>query len=105
MSEIPDPDTLLLLTLLPWHARLDENGEWLKVPSLPAGFHFEDFPYGQPVVPLSQWGWRGWNRWGQRIPQGDQPGYATSYRSCVIVVDHDSADFAAWLESIGVRLP
>ncbi len=105
MSKIPDPDTLLLLTLLPWHARLDENGEWLKVPSLPAGFHYEDFEYGKPAVPLSQWGWRGWNRWGQRIPQDDQPGYVTSYRSGVIVVDHDSADFAAWLESIGVRLP
>lgn len=105
MSKIPDPDTLLLLTLLPWHARQDADGEWLKVPSLPAGFHYEDFEYGQPAVPLCQWGWRGWNRWGQRIPQDDQPGYVTSYRSGVIVVDHDSADFAAWLESIGVRLP
>lgn len=89
-----DPDSVLLWTTIPWRARRGDDGTWLKAPSLPAGFHYDDFAYGQPVVPF-----------GQRDPD-DQPGYVTSWRSGVIVFDMDAPDEAlALLESAGIDLP
>ena len=94
----------LVLTMIPWHPKLDEDGKWQKVPSLAPGFHYRDFEYGKPVVPFDQWGWR-YDRWGCKVPCDDRPGYVTSFESGVITVDDEDGSFLAWLESIGIILP
>ena len=82
-----------MFTVIPWHARRDDQGKWKKVPSLAPGFHYRDFPYAQPVVPWSQW-----------VPN-DQVGYVTSFESGVIVVDIDRPGVVEWLENVGIRVP
>jgi Bifunctional DNA primase/polymerase, N-terminal len=98
-------ETALLLTMIPWYARRDEDGDWQKVPALAPGFSYEDFAYGKPAVPYDQWGITGYNRWGQLVIREVQRGYVTSFKSGVIVFDQDKPGFFDWLESIGVHMP
>ena len=98
--EFADPITSsLVLTMIPWHPKLDEDGKWQKVPSLASGFHYRDFEYGKPVVPFDQWGWR-YDRWGCKVPCDDRPGYVTSFESGVITsTTRTAASWRGWSRS------